>query len=396
LNVAENFTVIASGGRVRLDRTSAPSFILDIGTTENLVINADAGDDQVLVANGNLAPLISITVHGGAGSDGITGGIGADFLFGDANDDGLNGGAGNDRLDGGPGADDLLGGADNDIYILGSEASGNDDVIDSSGIDTIISNIDRSLGFSGYSEIENLILIGGSIGIGNTLANTITGNAATNTLTGGDASDTYLINSPVDVVVEVAGTAAGTLDHVIFNGLANQSYLLAANVERLTLGGAATTRGTGNALNNLMTGNAAANILDGKQGKDNLNGAAGNDTLIGGTGVDRLTGGASRDYFVLNAPLSGAHRDVVVDFNHVADTFRMENKVMSKLGGAGALDAHFFFAGAKAHDDDDRVIYNKVNGALFYDSNGDDDGGVTLLATLINKPTLTAGDFVVI
>jgi hypothetical protein len=35
-------------------------------------------------------------------------------------------------------------------------------------------------------------------------------------------------------------------------------------------------------------------------------------------------------------------------------------------------------------------------GVLSYDANGNLAGGVTLLATLLNKPTLQANDFVVI
>src|SRR5262249_37650325 len=38
-NVAEVFTATANGSRVRFDRTSPGPFSLDIGTTENLVVN---------------------------------------------------------------------------------------------------------------------------------------------------------------------------------------------------------------------------------------------------------------------------------------------------------------------------------------------------------------------
>jgi hypothetical protein len=37
-----------------------------------------------------------------------------------------------------------------------------------------------------------------------------------------------------------------------------------------------------------------------------------------------------------------------------------------------------------------------ASGALSYDTNGNLAGGVTLLATLVTKPTLTFSDFVVI
>ena len=70
--------------------------------------------------------------------------------------------------------------------------------------------------------------------------------------------------------------------------------------------------------------------------------------------------------------------------------------MITALGAPGFLKANFFFAGVAAHDADDHIIYNKASGGLFYASNGIAGGGVTLLATLTNKPVLTAADFLVI
>jgi Ca2+-binding RTX toxin-like protein len=170
-----------------------------------------------------------------------------------------------------------------------------------------------------------------------------------------------------------------------------------ASIEKLTLLGAGAINGTGNGLANVTTGNGAANILDGSLGSDKLSAGNGNDTLIGGAGVDTLTGGANNDFFVFNAPLSAANRDIIADFSHANDTFRLENAVLANVGSVGALNANAFFAGAAAHDADDRIIYNKATGALSYDANGVAAGGVTLLATLTNKPAnVAANDFVVI
>src|SRR5207245_4349613 len=44
-NGAEVFTVTANGARVRFDRVSPAPFSIDIGTTENLVLNANGGND---------------------------------------------------------------------------------------------------------------------------------------------------------------------------------------------------------------------------------------------------------------------------------------------------------------------------------------------------------------
>src|SRR6185295_3171118 len=85
-NGAEDFTVTANGTRVRFDRVDPAPFSLDIGTSENLVLNANGGDDT-FSATGNLAALIDITVDGGTGNDTLRGGNGSDTLLGgDGND----------------------------------------------------------------------------------------------------------------------------------------------------------------------------------------------------------------------------------------------------------------------------------------------------------------------
>ena len=82
----EQFTVKPSPttGRVLFDRTGPTPpgpFNLDIGTAEQLVLNAGAGDDRITGASG-LAGLISSTFNGDDGNDRITGTDGADRLFG--------------------------------------------------------------------------------------------------------------------------------------------------------------------------------------------------------------------------------------------------------------------------------------------------------------------------
>ena len=76
-NGAEEFTATANGTRVRFDRLDPAPFSIDIGTTENLVLNANGGDDS-FSATGNLAALIQITVDGGTGNDTILGSNGID------------------------------------------------------------------------------------------------------------------------------------------------------------------------------------------------------------------------------------------------------------------------------------------------------------------------------
>ena len=73
----------------------------------------------------------------------------------------------------------------------------------------------------------------------------------------------------------------------------------------------------------------------------------------------------------------------------------LENAVFTALAAVGTLAASAFFAGAAAHDADDRVIYNPGNGALIYDANGSASGGAVQFAKLAAGLTVDAADFLV-
>src|SRR3954451_10095013 len=94
-NGAEQFTATANGTRVRFDRVTPAPFSIDIGTSENLVLNANGGDDS-FSAGGNLAPLIKLTVDGGTGNDALLGSNGAYVLLGGDGNDLVDGNQGND------------------------------------------------------------------------------------------------------------------------------------------------------------------------------------------------------------------------------------------------------------------------------------------------------------
>jgi Ca2+-binding RTX toxin-like protein len=128
-NGAEDFTITADATRVRLDRVNPAPFSIDIGTSEELVLNASGGNDT-LVCSGNLAALIHITADGGAGDDVLLGGNGADMLLG---------GDGNDFLDGQQGADTALMGAGDDVFQW-DPGDGSDIVEGENGTDTMVFN----------------------------------------------------------------------------------------------------------------------------------------------------------------------------------------------------------------------------------------------------------------
>ena len=128
-NGAEQFTATANGTRVRFDRVNPAPFSIDIGTSENLVVNANGGDDS-FSATGNLAALIKITVDGGAGNDTLLGGNGDDLLLG---------GDGNDFIDGNQGNDVALLGAGDDRFQW-DPGDGSDTVEGQDGTDTMLFN----------------------------------------------------------------------------------------------------------------------------------------------------------------------------------------------------------------------------------------------------------------
>src|SRR5215213_651987 len=105
-NGAEQFTLTANGTRVRFDRVTPAPFSLDIGTSEQLALNANGGDDT-FSATGNLAALIKSTVDGGTGNDTLRGSNGADVILG---------GDGSDFVDGNQGNDSAFLGAGDDTF----------------------------------------------------------------------------------------------------------------------------------------------------------------------------------------------------------------------------------------------------------------------------------------
>ncbi len=261
-------------------------------------------------------------INGSMFSDSITGNSGDNVLFGGY--DGVN--------------DVLKGGAGNDTYIVieaASIAGVSDSIIDTGGIDTIVSYANRDLSIT--TTIENLVLMGNAIdGKGNDLNNSITGNNLNNTLdgklgadtmAGGLGNDTYTVDNAGDVIIETAGQGTDTVR-------AFSSFALAAgaHVEILRTNsdtGSAAINLTGSSIANTIIGNAGANRLDG--------GSGGNDGA-----VDTLIGGAGNDTYVL-----GAGNDIVNDTGGTADM--IESSVTRNLNSYAGIE-HIRLTGTGAAD----------------------------------------------
>jgi Ca2+-binding RTX toxin-like protein len=337
-NGAENFTMTANGTRVRFDRTSPAPFSLDIGTTENFVLNMNGGDDVFTAGNG-LASLIQLTIDGGDGNDTITGGDGNDTLLGGTGNDVINGGRGNDVAQLGSGDDTFV----------WNPGDGSDTVDGGTGNDTLL--------FNGANVKENMVISAnagqavltrdvGSVTM--TMANTetidINALGAADSITVNDLSTTAVKHVAIDLsATPGSGKGDGQDDTVVINATAGDDAItITENNGVVTISGLATdvtitgfdatdkivinglggddvinAVGLGGAMQVVANGGDGADVLIGSSGNDTQNGEAGDDILIGNGGQDTLDGGTGNNTVLRGPTVAG---------NSAQDTF---------VGGAG-------------------------------------------------------------
>ncbi|MCJ9732477.1 calcium-binding protein, partial [Bradyrhizobium sp. PRIMUS42] len=388
-NGGETFAITANGSRVRFDRADPAPFFLDIGTTENLVLNARGGDD-VISAAGNLAALITLTIDGGTGNDTILGGNGADHLLG---------GEGNDFIDGNQGNDTALLGAGNDTFQW-DPGDGSDKVDGQAGTDTLLfngSNIGEDITLSAASggrtqlarnvgaitmdldSIETITINArggsdnivvnnlagtdvrqvnidlGSAGAGDGAADTVTlvgTNGANAIEVSGSGTSVAVAGLPAAVVIT---NAEGANDALLVEGLGGNDTIsaaaLAAGLVHLTIdGGAGNDSILGSGGSDTLIGGDGNDFIDGNQGNDTALLGAGNDifewnpgdgsdTVEGGAGVDtlRFFGASIAETMsvVANGDRALLTRDVA---NITMDLHGVEHVDIHALGGADHIN----------------------------------------------------------
>ncbi len=317
-------------------------------------------------------------------------------------DDLIYGLGGKDVIDGGAGADQMRGGLGDDKFTIDNAG---DQAIEAfnEGNDQVSASVTFTLG----DNVENLTLTGTIAidGTGNSLANKLTGNAAANTLTGNDGADqlkgmagndvlwggagadnldggagademhggadndSYTVDDLGDAVIEAAGEGTDTVKAAV-------SFVLGANIEKLTLTGSANIDGTGNDLANSIKGNA------------------GNNVLTGGGGKDTLTGGLGADTFVFGPPLTSA-ADKIIDFEHGVDHICIQ---LSDYGfSPGSLPPDRLASSSFATLYGAQFFYDATRKTLYWDPDGALwNHSPVAVATFHAAPNLTAEDFVII
>lgn len=374
-NGAEAFTVTANGTRVRFDRVNPAPFSIDIGTSENLVVNMNGGDDTFTAGNG-LASLIKLTVDGGAGNDTITGGDGNDVLLGGDGNDTITGGRGNDTVylgagddafvwNPGDGSDTVAGQAGNDRLLFNGaniaekfDISANGSrvrfardvgnvVMDLNGVEAIDLN---TLGGADLVTVNNLS--------GTDLAQLNINQAGTLNGTAGDgAADTVIVNGTngADVInVFGSGTAYSVVGLPVTVNVTNSEGANDALVVNALGGNDGVSAAT-------LPAGIVTLTIDGGTGNDTIDGSAGADVLIGGDGNDTVTGRQGNDVAFLGAG---------------DDTFNWNpGDGSDTVEGQGGFDS-MFFVGSNVNENIDisanggRVRFTRDVGNITMDLNG--------------------------
>jgi Ca2+-binding RTX toxin-like protein len=361
--------------------------------------------------------LIGIrNLEGGSGADRFTGNSEDNRLVGNGGNDTLKGGGGNDTLEGGTGRNTAELSGSRDSYTIIKNADGTFTITDNQpgrdGTDTL-----KDVRFVKFGDGQTIALTNGTpTSVFPTSASVSESRAAGWRVTTLSSSDpdgdtlTYsllsdagglfrlngaevLLNRGLDyeaaakhtISVKVTDGWGGELTKEITISVSNDAAETAPLVKR------------GTAAADALVGEEGNDQLFGLAGKDQLFGYGGNDKLWGGANSDTLVGGTGNDIFVFDAaPNSKTNIDWVVDFNVKDDTIHLSKKIFSKLAKKGALSKGAFVVGDHFKDADDRILYHKKGGALFYDPDGTGDAKAIQFATIGKKLGISHKDFYVI
>ncbi|MBB4040790.1 Ca2+-binding RTX toxin-like protein [Microvirga flocculans] len=182
---------------------------------------------------------------------------------------------------------------------------------------------------------------------------------------------------------------------VTLNGGNGNDALLGNAGSDILLGGAGRDQLKGYGGNDYLSGGNNNDRLLGGRGDDRLVGGSGNDYLVGQFGKDTLTGGSGQDRFAFEVSPIKANIDRITDFSVKDDSVYLARSIFTKAGPKGTLKSKAFWNGSEAHDADDRIIYNKKTGYLYYDPDGTGDASQHAIAKVSKNLAMTHKDFLI-
>jgi len=123
--------------------------------------------------------------------------------------------------------------------------------------------------------------------------------------------------------------------------------------------------------NDTIYGGTGNDTISGGTGRDYIDGGLDDDHLFGRLGNDTLVGGAGKDFFYFNYKPSKTNVDTIKDFSRSDDGIVLDNSIYKGLGTPEKnIRKAAFWSGTKAHDKDDRIVYDNKTGAIYYDADG--------------------------
>ena len=265
---------------------------------------------------------------------------------------------------------------------------------------------------------------------------TVRGGGGADEVYGEDGNDTFVygLNEAVSGERVQGGTndeEGGTADTVLVVADNNFTGVTFRSIEKLAFGGAATaifdqtfigtaaTSVVGNADANALvfqltsptTGSPGINLAGltfqswtpgvdtitilGTKARDAISGSTQNDVIGGGGGKDDLQGNEGADGFLFDTAFGKGFAHVVDFSRKEGDEILLDNAIFKKLK-PGILAKSAFTTGDEAHDQNDRIVYDKQDGVIRYDDDGIGKHKAHIVAILDDAANLKAADFFVI
>jgi Ca2+-binding RTX toxin-like protein len=361
--------------------------------------------------------LIGIAnLEGGSGSDTFTGNDANNRLTGNGGNDTLQGGKGNDELDGGAGQDTaVFSGARADYTIAqngdtftiadaqGTQRDGTDTLKDVRLVKFSDQIIALTNGNPSNITLSQTTLVFENKAVGETVGNLSGSDPDGDSLTYSLASNPdglFGLDSTGKKIVLVRALDYEKATQHTISVTANDAYggtftkAFTISVFNVTETNPLTLVGTTKA--DRLTGESGNDRLSGLEGNDTLIGEIGADTVIGGAGNDTLGGGTEKDVFVFDRKLSvKTNLDYIQDFVPKDDTIHLSKKIFSKIA-KGTLSKKAFVVGDHFKDKDDRILYLKSAGALFYDPDGSGSAKAIQFANVTKNLKITHKDFFIV